>query len=414
MARKDGKDRGTLELPPGSGRWYARWYENGKEHKIRCLNKSEARALYNRMKSEQLSGRYFEKPKTILFRDVATDYINRIDARRKRKGADKSRIDRWIGELGDLNIDKIGPRHIEKVLSALANEGYQPGTILRYFAFLKAALNDARRLGMLKENPASRVKPPKVNNVLVRYLTAEQETTLFKYLPEKYYPIVVVAMNTGCRQGELLRLTWADIDWNAGILTIRETKAGDSRRIPMNSTVQDLFSNIQKSSNFELQDRIFPLDARYLRRVFDKAVNASGLAPFRFHDLRHTFASRLASQGANDRTLMALGGWKSPAMLARYAHLSPTHLWSAVEGLTAFKGQNSDGTVTKTVTGRSVKEREEVQPLDLSGESRAARTHGPRLNRERVIFLVLITDNGDFHFSCPSVSKYPLPGVERT
>ena len=75
---------------------------------------------------------------------------------------------------------------------------------------------------------------------------------------------------------ELLRLRWADIDWNAGILTIREAKAGDARRIPMNSTIQGLFSNIQKSSNFAPQDRIFPLDARYLRRVFDKAVNAAG------------------------------------------------------------------------------------------------------------------------------------------
>jgi hypothetical protein len=68
-------------------------------------------------------------------------------------------------------------------------------------------------------------------------------------------------------------------------------------------------------------------------------------------------------------------------MLSRYTHLIPTHLWSAVEGLTAFKGQNSDGIVTKTVTGRSEKEQEEVQPIDFSGEPRAARTHDPRLKR---------------------------------
>ena len=381
MARKNGKDRGTLELPPGSGRWFARFYENGRDRRIRCSSKSQAKALYGRLKSEQLSGRFFEKPKTIFFGDLAKDYIAKIDARRKRKGDDKSRINRWIAELGDLNIDKIGPRHIEKVLSKLANEGYQPGTVLRFFGVVKAALNDARRLGLLKENPASRVKPPKVNNILIRYLTPDQETTLLDRLPEKYRPVVVAAVNTGCRQGELLRMKWPDVDWNAGILTIRETKTGDSRRIPMNSTVQCLLSNTQKSSNFSPQDRIFPLDARYLRRAFDKAVNASGLAPFRFHDLRHTFASRLAMQGANDRTLMALGGWKSPAMLSRYAHLSPTHLWKAVEGLTAFQGQNLDRTVTETVTGRNEKEQEAVQTIDLYGEPRATRTLGPRLKR---------------------------------
>src|SRR5262249_43082598 len=97
-------------------------------------------------------------------------------------------------------------------------------------------------------------------------------------------------------------------------------------------------------SSAEHTDRIFPYDDRYLRRAFDKAVKDSCLTPFRFHDLRHTFASRLAMQGANDRTIMALGGWKSPRMLDRYAHLSPAHLWQAVEALTHV------GTVTKTVT----------------------------------------------------------------
>ena len=65
----------------------------------------------------------------------------------------------------------------------------------------------------------------------------------------------------------------------------------------------------------------------------DAAVLRAKLSPFRFHDFRHTFASRLAMNGANDRTIMTLGGWKSPRMLDRYSHLSPTHLWQALEGL---------------------------------------------------------------------------------
>ena len=76
--------------------------------------------------------------------------------------------------------------------------------------------------------------------------------------------------------------------------------------------------------------------------MFAKAVMAAGLAPFRFHDLRHVFASRLAMNGANDRTLIALGGWKSPRMLDHYAHLLPAHLWQAFEGL----AQNGIGSKT--------------------------------------------------------------------
>ena len=156
--------------------------------------------------------------------------------------------------------------------------------------------------------------------------------------------MVHIAINTGLRQGELLQLTWRDIDWNAGILTVQETKAGDKRRMPMNSTVLGVLTSLREGCATEPTNHVFPHGARYLRRAFERAVKAAGLIPFRFHDLRHTFASRLAMQGANDRTLMALGGWKSPAMLSRYAHLSPAHLFHAVEGLTRM------GTAPKTVT----------------------------------------------------------------
>jgi integrase len=122
------------------------------------------------------------------------------------------------------------------------------------------------------------------------------------------HDIVITAITTGLRQGELLRLSWADVDWNVGVLTVHETKAGERRRVPMNSTVVGLLSILKQHNTASPVHRIFQHDGRYLRRAFDRAVKAAGLAPFRFHDLRHTFASRLAMQGANDRTLMALGG----------------------------------------------------------------------------------------------------------
>ena len=199
----------------------------------------------------------------------------------------------------------------------LQAEGKQPATLVRHLAVLKATFNRAKRLGLVKENPATLVRPPKVNNMLVRYLTTEQESTLLEQLPLQYRPVVHIAINTGLRQGELLQLKWRDIDWNAGILTVQETKAGDKRRMPMNSTVLGVLTSLRARYDTQPTDQVFPHGVRYLRRTFERAVKAAGLVPFRFHDLRHTFASRLAMQGANDRTLMALGGWKSPAMLSR-------------------------------------------------------------------------------------------------
>lgn len=85
------------------------------------------------------------------------------------------------------------------------------------------------------------------------------------------------------------------------------------------------------TSSPDLMGRVLLFVARYVGRVFEHAVKAAGLMPFRFHDLRHSFSSRLAMQGANDRIHMVLGGWKSPPVLVWYVHLSPTHLFEAVE-----------------------------------------------------------------------------------
>jgi integrase len=243
-------------------------------------------------------------------------------------------MNRWFTAFKDQDVRSITPRHIEQVLIGLQAERKKPATLVRHLAVLKAAFNWAIRVELVQHNPAARVQTAKPNNVIVRYLTAEQEAKLLASLPSQYHCIVVTALNTGLRQGELLGLRWSDVDSNIGMLKIGETKAGGSRQVPMNSIVMETLTALKTISDDDLEGRIFRHGARYVRRAFERAVKRAGLAPFRFHDLRHTFASRLAMQGANDRTLMALGGWKSPAMLSRYAHLSPTHLYQAVEGLT--------------------------------------------------------------------------------
>ena len=351
MARKGGIDRGIFQRKDRNG-YTLRIALNGRERSFTCDTKTQARALRGRLKAEQREGKYFEKPVVVPFRVLAEEYVHMVDARRRRKGDDTARLRRWLMAFGDQDAKTITVRQIEKVLTELQKDGLEPATLLRHLAVLKAIFNRGKRVGLVKENPARLVKPPQVNNVLVRYLTPDQETRLFACLPEKYRPIVLMALHTGLRQGELLRLTWGDIDWNAGVVTIHETKAGERRRTPMNSIVVGLLSGLKTEPSFDSMGRMFPFGARYVGRVFERAVQAAGLVPFRFHDLRHTFASRLAMQGANDRTLMALGGWKSPAMLGRYAHLSPTYLWKAVEGLTQL------GTVTKTGTEDKTQEEE--------------------------------------------------------
>ena len=172
----------------------------------------------------------------------------------------------------------------------------------------------------------------------------------YAVLPVRLHPIVMVALHTGCRQGELLRLQWRDVDFGSGTFLVREAKSGESRRVMMNSRVQTVLVGLtgRENSGGPIFANVLgkPMDGGGFRKEFGEAVKRAGLEPFRFHDLCHTFASRLAMSGANDRTLQALLGHKSQTMILRYAHLGPTHLWNAVEGLT----KNGIGTGTKTGT----------------------------------------------------------------
>ena len=380
MARLGGKDRGIVQRKDRKG-WWVRLYANGRQQWFKCDTKSQAKALYGRLKAEHREGKYFNKAKPVPFREIAEEYLHVTDSRRRRKGDDRSRMKRWLSAFGEQDAATITARQIEKVLTDLQAEGRKPATLLRHLTVLKATFNRARRLGVLRENPAAFIKTAKPNNVLIRYLTEVQESQLFEMLPVAYHDVVIVAMHTGLRQGELLRLTWADIDWNVGVITVQESKADERQRIPMNSTVVGVLSKLKGEGVPAPLDPVFGHDARYLRRAFERAVKRAGLSPFRFHDLRHTFASRLAMQGANDRTLMALGRWKSSAMLTRYAHLSPAHLWEAVEGLT------KEGTVTKTVTEPNVECEEAAKLLNdmvsrLGFEPRTLALKGPVMNRK--------------------------------
>jgi len=345
MARKDGKDRGVLCL---DGVWYARFYVDGKEVREKADNKTQAKALYGKRKAEIREGKYFPKQKTVRgpFRELAAEYLRYADLHHKRAGDDIPRVQTWLDAFGATPAEDVKPSQVEEVMATLKTRGMEPATIARRLVVLKAIYNRAVREGEISRNPVSRVQPPKFDNRIVRYLTPDEESRLFSALPEKLHPLVTIALHTGCRQGELLRLIWGDVDFESRTILVREAKSGESRRVVMNSRVLATLSALAGKEN--PSGPVFantlgkPLDGGNLRREFEWAVRKAGIAPFRFHDLRHTFASRLAMNGANDRTLQTLLGHKSQAMILRYAHLGPSHLQAAVEGLVTPKLQLVD------------------------------------------------------------------------
>ena len=148
------------------------------------------------------------------------------------------------------------------------------------------------------------------------------------------------------RRNEQHRLRWQDVDLARGIITIPHAKHGEKRYIPINSTAEVALRTLLARANGSPYVCPGPDGDRHRKweRWFERCIRQTGIADFRWHDLRHTFASRLVMAGVDLRTVQELLGHKGIQMTLRYAHLAPAHLRDAVERLA------SERTATRTAT----------------------------------------------------------------
>ena len=204
-------------------------------------------------------------------------------------------------------------------------------SVNRELACLKCMFNRAIDWGIAKDNPVRKVKFFKENNWRLRYLEKEEIAKLLANCPPMLHAIVTIAANTGMRKAEIQNLKWGDVNFHRGFITLRRTKNGEKRFIPMNQIVRETLISVRKqpqSSYIFCGKEDLPFN---FRKSFDTAVKKSGILNFRFHDLRHTFASHLVMAGVDLNTVRELLGHKTVGMTLRYSHLSPDHKTRAVE-----------------------------------------------------------------------------------
>jgi integrase len=152
--------------------------------------------------------------------------------------------------------------------------------------------------------------------------------------------LVITALHTGFRASELRSLTWTDVEISRRMITVRAgyAKNGEARRVPMNQLLTDILKSV-KLANSEY-GRVFctrdGMPYRSFRSAFERAVRKAGIADFTFHDLRHTFASRLVMAGVDLPTVKELLGHRDISMTMRYTHLSSDHKQTAVGKLEQF------------------------------------------------------------------------------
>lgn len=208
---------------------------------------------------------------------------------------------------------------------------------------LRGALTRAIEWGLIKAHPLAAMKLPATTSPqIVRYLSNDEETrlldalrtaTLRKHDRARLTALVLMSIHTGLRRGELFRLTWANVDLDAHVITVQPetSKSGKVRRVPLNSTALAALHAWRSAA--EPERLVFPGRAGELtntKRSWRRVLTAAGITAFRWHDMRHTFASRLVQKGVPLYVVSELMGHGSERMTRRYAHLAPNQGQAAV------------------------------------------------------------------------------------
>jgi integrase len=290
----------------------------------------------------------------------------------KTPGETLARIRGHFGALLETRIADVTAFSIERWRTARLKAGKQKSTINRDVVALKAALSKAVGWGLVKAHPIASVKPYRVDRqAVIRYLTADEETQLLSALglrddrrkesrasgnkwrqargyavlaehhelPDHLTPLVIVALHTGLRRGELFSLKWDDVDLVRNLVTVRGSgaKSGNTRHVPLNDTAMTTLKKWNSRSKTDLKGLVFPgIEGEPLEDIktaWGALVTAAAIKDFRFHDLRHTFASKLVQAGVDLNTVRELLGHGDIKMTLRYAHLAPESKAAAVAKL---------------------------------------------------------------------------------
>ncbi len=305
------------------------------------------------------------------FESFLSDHFDPWSQAHHRDATNGSRaIRKSFAELLPLRLDDIDARRVEQLRTTWLAEGLTPASANRNITRLRGVLTRAVEWGALEAHPLAKLKRLKVDRRgRVRFLTTEEEKALRNAMTDReaticaerdsankwrsdrkkdlmpdlnklhfsdhLRPIVLTSINTGMRRGEVFNLTWADIDLKNKIITVEgaTSKSGQTRHIPINKELLETMTNWKQQSGSK--GFVFPgKDGNRLDNVkksWDGLLTLAKIDGFRWHDLRHTFASKLVMAGVPLNTVRELLGHSDLAMTLRYAHLAPDSKAAAVE-----------------------------------------------------------------------------------
>ena len=321
--------------------WWMKWFFRVSEFADRQGHRIEplADAVMAKVKVQLIEAQYFERAedKSRTFQELMDRFEREHLVKLASRATGQVFVKRFRAFFGDRTLAEITPKLIVDYKSRRYAAGVKAASINRELTCLRKAFNLAKReWEWCRDNPVSRVSLEKGANKRDRWLMEDEEARLLDACPPWLRELVVFALHSGMRLGEILSLTWTGVDLFRRTVTVFESKNGERRTVPLNQTLMALLTEKAKVRHIKTA-LVFPsrvgtrLDPNHLRRALRPAMTKAGIVNCHFHDLRHTFATRLVQSGVDLYKVQRLLGHKSPMMTQRYAHHYPESLRDGVE-----------------------------------------------------------------------------------
>ena len=335
-----------MTITKKNGKYYSRFQINGERHHYLCsgatsmkeAEKMESAFKYKLM--QQQNGVIPRESKKVSFETLTNVYLKYSETNKKSYKQDKSRV-AIIKEYfkGTKYIKDIKANDIEQFKMFLLSNSRSKTTVNRYLEILSKMFTMAVDNEWLIKNPIKKDMRFPIKNYTVRYLKEDEEQRLFANCPEFFKPILVVALQTGLRKTNIIKLRWSNINLEFRLLEITENKGNKHIKIYMNDILYELFQNLPRID----EEFVFinpHTNKTYsntgFKNIWTKIKDKAEVENFRFHDLRHTVGTRLAKANVPVPVIREILAHSEIKTTMRYVHTASEELQKAMNVLNSY------------------------------------------------------------------------------
>lgn len=327
-----------------SGKYYARIQYKGVRRHFLCVGATDETTAKVYVSNELtklvkvVEGLTVDESKIPRLKDLTKLFLNYSKTNKKDFKRDEAKIKVINSYFGEKTlINKITPKRIED-FKAFMSDKYSNAYVNRYLACLKTIFNIAIKNELITTTPMKSVKLLKEDNFKIRYLTFEEEERLFKHLPEHLKPIVICALQTGLRKSNILNLRWELVDLEFRFIEVlaQQNKGHKIIKIPISDKLLKVLESMPHISEYVFANPITGLPYKDISEGFKNACDKADIKNFRFHDLRHTVATRLVEKGIDLRVVQEIMAHSTIVTTQRYMHPTPKRKLEAIEVLNSY------------------------------------------------------------------------------